>query len=1055
MKRFLALFSMALVLTVVISLSVLTLHSSAQEEIVVLNDVIYIKDTVSGTGDGSSSANAMGNLAQTDAGYDGTNFYKNTALYRAAEKLSKVGGTIVICGSLEIGNVQCTGFTSNPSNGYAEFVFPKSDKTLCITSKYDNEDYTEVANLTLSGKAVLILNAPTVFENIKLYTNSGDRVICCNGNKTVFGDGIDTDNPNSTSFISIAGGTRYKAMTGDTNITIKSGTYFNVVGSSWGINSGSYTHTGDSKITIEGGTFKNGISGGSRNVGAGANMDGNVDIIIKDGTINTKIYGAGAGGFINEDAEVNIKIYGGTFSQTSPIADRFQYDSNGVNNVASKTNVDLSEASNVQNSQLNNIITSVGSLSSNKNIMYPAKWVNTITLLSVPSNKVAFVGDTTVSSDGAVLNVTYKNEQTNTAIAGTYTVRCNIDNVRAFNAKCNTTTEAEGVTVEYYYGDQSYHKEQINVIKAPDVEIEGAQIKTTEGDQQIRFKANYTNKYSSYIETVECGIISIASDMLISDEYFNHKQSAGMYDGQPVKTETNGYKDLYQTTTDRMKTEFTVLGLGGGVIRENNYCTNYKARAYVKIIYNGEEYYRYSEIIERNPYQIAKKAINNENESAGIKQFLQSNLVDVSYQYSENVQYASQTRVNELRNKVVAYMRNMANIEWTPTETFIIYNDSSSNGTTQMKAIFRAGVTYKGLPYINYTMSQVETFKSMSELDGAYIPLESSYVNLMTNESNLDKLLTAEQKEAGRQNFRTFPGNDCITSVILSWNTVLNNREEIQKMNTTYDVLSSDYCGVIPVGNYYDFNDIPSYNTVNAITNIGKREIVKAYKELQKGDAIIYINSNGGRHARLVLSVDGAINDYTNEQIDNFTDSQFNWLIQNSSVNCIDQAAGASNRYIFKNTQSSIQEKSSTFEYLLEYGYLPITIPELATGNSDTEFTYVTGLNLDNTLPNGKLSGIVKSNRQIISVTAAVKQGENELFKHTDNISLTVQGTANTHSYHTGEYDLSGFDFEGFSFVPGETYTVDLHVVVSGLIKNDGTISSGCHLIQNYTFTAK
>ena len=44
-------------------------------------------------------------------------------------------------------------------------------------------------------------------------------------------------------------------------------------------------------------------------------------------------------------------------------------------------------------------------------------------------------------------------------------------------------------------------------------------------------------------------------------------------------------------------------------IRQNNYCTDYTARAYIKINYNGKEYYRYSDVIERNIYNIAKQAM--------------------------------------------------------------------------------------------------------------------------------------------------------------------------------------------------------------------------------------------------------------------------------------------------------------------------------------------------------------------------------------------------------------------------------------------------------------
>ena len=75
--------------------------------------------------------------------------------------------------------------------------------------------------------------------------------------------------------------------------------------------------------------------------------------------------------------------------------------------------------------------------------------------------------------------------------------------------------------------------------------------------------------------------------------------------------------------------------------------------------------------------------------------------------------------INPLRQKVVNYMKNMATIEWTPDDNFVIYNPGK-NGCTPQLCIYRKGVTYYGPPYINGNMCTAETFNDKRV--GAYIP---------------------------------------------------------------------------------------------------------------------------------------------------------------------------------------------------------------------------------------------------------------------------------------------------------------------------------------------
>ena len=139
-------------------------------------------------------------------------------------------------------------------------------------------------------------------------------------------------------------------------------------------------------------------------------------------------------------------------------------------------------------------------------------------------------------------------------------------------------------------------------------------------------------------------------------------------------------------------------------------------------------------------------------------------------------------------------------------------------------------------------------------------------------------------------------------------------------------------------------------------------------------------------------------------------------------------------------------QKTYTFQQLFDTAYLPITIPELTTGNSDTEFTYATDLDLAATLPNKALSGKVLSNRQIISVRVKVKDSRGEEI-YNNNEYLSISG----YSFHAREYDLANFDLNGLSLTSGNGYTLSISAKVSGL----KTVDSEVPIVTDYYFTAK
>ena len=536
----------------------------------------------------------------------------------------------------------------------------------------------------------------------------------------------------------------------------------------------------------------------------------------------------------------------------------------------------------------------------------------------------------------------------------------------------------------------------------------------------MRVVASYTNDVSEEVSVLNCGVISIASDMLVDVEYFNHINSKEMFDDVCTEADISG--------TIGGKVFFTKKALNSMEIQENNYVRDYTLRAYVKISYNGEVYYRYSDPIERNLYNVANAVMEENAETSSVKNYINTNFLGVYNNYDISKIY-DQNKASAARSKVVKYMESMRDIKWTPEETFIIYNEGG-NGSTRMFGIFYKGTEYNGIPYINYNMTQTESFIDM--MKGSYTPIDDPNISIKTN-SDWSKL-TAAQKAVGLENANSFPGNDCVGALIMAWNSVLTNRPEIKEMRYTSSVIPGHGNGVIAVGDYDYSNDYDN-NTDEMIAANGEQVMAEAYAKLLPGDGTIYVRSNdegNPRHARLVVKAP-VVKRKTDGTID----------VANSYVTCMDQAAGGSSRYIVGTNLTSIHTRDYYFSSLIKEGSLPITIPELTTGNTENEFTYVTKLDLEKDLPCGELNGTIKSNRQIISVRAVYSQNGTAVGEIKDTI---VMRGAN---YHTDSYELSSLDISGIELKSGDSYTFDLYACVSGI---DGR---EVHLVRAMEFTAE
>lgn len=1027
MKRFFALLYAA---TAIVTVSALALMGAMaySSEVAVSDNVVFISDNAATdgvAGDGSSASAPLdpktvpAHLIEENA--DGTvgRYYLRTALYQAADMLKEKGGTIVICGPVNIGKDQSYG--SGTSN--RDFFFPASEQAIRITSVYDGVDYatTKGAYLSIESPAQLTMNAPSVFEYMTIKTTGTSRVICANGNKIVMGEGLTCMptklSPGNTDFLSVVGGSRFNALVADTDVTVKSGEYNFIGGAQWGLDGDKYKHTGNIRISIEGGYVRGGVCGGAINTST-TPVEGNIRIdVYPEARLNSAIYGSGQARFAKAGFEVEINVYGGILAKNAANVYKFRTvkaaAGTELNYPADKYTVNFSDAnitpmlssSGTVNSLLNSLVSRARSEGFDV-IKYPSVWLTACTVVSLPEATYAFEGDE-ISSDGAKLSLLFKNAYDN---ATTYNSIVEYDeDDKAFSADCSTGSAGKKVC-RYYYGDFMYKSVIMNVVPAPDVSLIGAKIKTTGYDQSLRFIAQLS-KNGSDMTIQEYGILAMRADLFPDNGVLDFEDTAGMNISVPQAD------DLNEIISDKTVYSCTFSG-----IRCNRYNIDLIARAYVKFTYNGETFYRYSDVMRKNPYKIAQLAVkDNSVETEAAKEFLQTKVIDVHDNYSVENGYNDSTN---FRNRVINYMRAQMELTWKPSESFWINNPKDASGVTT-NLYFEKGKTYKGIPYTNNNFSQKETFGDL--ISGGVLDISKL--------KGVTSCGTATSDEAtALQNYKYFPGSDCSTAVITAWNTVLNSRPTLKMLTQTYYMVPGHDCGVIPVGDYeYDFETYQNNTYSMTGDTENAKKIYAAYSLLRPADAIVHYGPDGG-HTRLVVSVNKSAKTVT-------TIECANWSIPNCTV-----TSGNGTKVTLTNNNTSWKELTYHFDYLLKTGYIPITIPELNTGNSDGEYTFVTQLDLENDLPKGDLTGKVISNRQIVNVDIIVSDGTN-----VQKISYVPSGDDKFSAVHVSRINLGGIDLSGLKLTSGKQYTFNLNVRVVGLSEKNPTVK----LITNHQFIAE
>ena len=317
MKKFAKLLVLALVVAALAA--IFAIPSAAAE-----GPVLYVSNT--GTGDGKTPQTPMGH----SEGYvpDDSTQYKGNVLIQAFYKLGATGGTIVVVGPTSLDTASTNTNVSGKTAAELDCITYEgrnsdynANPTITITSNYGGVDYrTQGAKIILdhaeccSGN--LRLKSPTIWKDIVLeykydptwlsyYNTTSEGIIapymiyadyckmvidtgveCKSVKVETAADGTKTE-VESDIYPALLGGHRQSVREGNTDLTVKSGTWTFVGAAGYGHAQDATknaTVKGNAKLTIEGGKIGQ-IYGTGSIPRAFGTVTGTVDITIKGGEV--------------------------------------------------------------------------------------------------------------------------------------------------------------------------------------------------------------------------------------------------------------------------------------------------------------------------------------------------------------------------------------------------------------------------------------------------------------------------------------------------------------------------------------------------------------------------------------------------------------------------------------------------------------------------------------------------------------------------------------------------------------------------------------------------
>ena len=269
-----------------------------------VSNVVYI--SADGTGDGSSPDKPLGN----SAGYKpGNKMETHNAFYLGLSKLKDTGGTLVIVGDVSLDCVESRFASVNDKSvAPSEFRTPKFTKnvSLTVTSVYNGVDYRkngaelildhETCNTTAFafGCSTTIKDIDILYKYHPDFPNSWNTtfMLCGGGYNFNVDTGVKVSslnvktNTEGDRYPLIVGGHRYMNIKQSYSLTVKSGTWEEVIGGSYGIEGlAQYGQvTGNVSVFINGGKIQTLTGTGSLHAPSNT-VNGTVSISVTGGEI--------------------------------------------------------------------------------------------------------------------------------------------------------------------------------------------------------------------------------------------------------------------------------------------------------------------------------------------------------------------------------------------------------------------------------------------------------------------------------------------------------------------------------------------------------------------------------------------------------------------------------------------------------------------------------------------------------------------------------------------------------------------------------------------------
>ena len=373
--------------------------------------------------------------------------------------------------------------------------------------------------------------------------------------------------------------------------------------------------------------------------------------------------------------------------------------------------------------------------------------------------------------------------------------------------------------------------------------------------------------------------------------------------------------------------------------------------------------------------------------------------------------------LQERRDIVEGYMRESLSVLWK-TDKNIIYGLSSSRDGG-LKLYLIEGRIYQGVPYA-YAVGTQDSF-----LEYAGEP----------DENGVYTISGLEDTAINYESYGARVGNDCSGVLTNAWSLIGTSFDSSRSCEMT------EAHGVIPVGEY-TFNPTIDENTGN-ITNTGvctaqngPLVMYNAYAQLQKGDAVFYVEDSGSNHSRMIVDVNIV---YTGDMIDG----------KKSTVTVLEQSRRNQNqqkRYEHPELGEVFLigciDEVYTFAELYSGTYLPVTVKELVDP-SPVEETWVKD-SLQAPAMDNIFTGNITSNRYIDCVTVTIAD---------ENGNTVQQVTGRARRRFNKDFDMTRFVTEN----PGACLgSVDLSKLSAGNYKCTVTarLTTGDkHTVRSFEFT--